>query len=148
VSDFHLDQPIHQPADAVFDYLTTFARQPEWQPGVLQSVQIPEGPVQVGTRVRKVRKTPVGQVTFTDEIIEYEPVRWTYAERVIDSMIRGSGSRWSVEATETGSILRVDVHVQAAGLWKLMEAFIVRSTKQDMRAALSQLRKVLERQAT
>jgi hypothetical protein len=29
-----------------------------------------------------------------------------------------------------------------------MEAFIVRSTKQDMRAALSQLREVLEQQAT
>jgi hypothetical protein len=139
---------MHLPADVVFRYLTAFDLQSEWQPGVLRSEQIPVGPVRVGTMVRKVRSTPVGQVTFTDEITEYEPAQWTYTERVINSMIRGSGSRWSVEATETGCILRVDVHVQAAGLWKVMEAFIVRSTKQDMRAALSQLREVLEQQAT
>jgi hypothetical protein len=109
---FQLDREIHRPPEVVFAYLTDFDRQPQWQPGVLESGRLPAGEPRVGTTVRKVRRTPMGRVTFTDEITKYDPGRSTYAERVIDSMIRGSGSRWRVERTEGGSRLRVDVQVR------------------------------------
>jgi hypothetical protein len=87
----------------------------------------------------------MGRVTFTDEIIEYAPEQRTYAERVGDSMIRGSGSRWTIEETEVGARLRVAVHVQAVGLGTVLEPFIVRTTQRDTDAALEHLQRILER---
>jgi uncharacterized protein YndB with AHSA1/START domain len=145
MADFVLVREVQRPPAVVFAYLTDFDPQPEWQPGVLASQHAPAGAVQVGTTVWKGRKTPMGRVTFTDEIIEYAPEQRTYAERVGDSMIRGSGSRWTIEETEVGARLRVAVHVQAVGLGTVLEPFIVRTTQRDTDAALEHLQRILER---
>jgi hypothetical protein len=87
----------------------------------------------------------MGRVAFTDEITAYDPGQRTYSERVNDSMIRGSGSRWSVESAGGRSRLAVDALVRANGGWRLIEPFMVWSAKRDMARALDRLQRILEK---
>jgi uncharacterized protein YndB with AHSA1/START domain len=142
---FELDVLINRAVDEVFTYLTDLDLQPEWQHGVIVSTHTPPGPPGLGTRVEKVRQTPMGRVRFTDEISAWDPVARTWTEQVVAGMVRGSGSRWSVRSEATGSRVHVDVWMRAAGLWRVFEPFIARTGERDMRADLQQLKRVLER---
>jgi hypothetical protein len=59
-------------------------------------------------------------------------------------MVRGSGSRWSVQPDGTGSRVYVHVWMRAASLWRLFEPLIARSARRDMPAGLLQLKGILE----
>jgi len=128
----------------VFAYLADLDRQPEWQRGVVASRHVPSEPPAVGTRVEKVRQTPLERVRFTDEITIWDPAARTWTEQVVAGMVRGSGSRWTVQPDGTGTRIQDEVWLRAASRWRLIEPVIARSARRDMHADLQHLKGILE----
>lgn len=145
---FRLTITIAAAPSAVFAALTAFERQPTWQRGVLSSRQEPAGVPRVGTKVHKVRTTPLGRSAFTDELTALDPDTLTYSERVMTGMIRGSGSRWQVEPAGSGARVTVDATIQAVGPWRLLERFIARTAHTAMQTDLAGLKAMVESQQT
>ncbi len=65
------ETPIARSADEVFDHLRDHSNQLEWQAGNVKSVAVePPGPSAAGTRIHQTRRTPMGDLSFTEEVID------------------------------------------------------------------------------
>ncbi len=141
---FRLEATINRAADEVFGVLTDLDRHAEWQPSTLESRRTSEGAVQLGTRARKVRKTPMGRVEFNTEVTDYDPDTRVYTETTLDSMVKGSTARWEVVAEGARSRVLVDADIKPRGPAKAMDAFITSTARKDFEGALEGLRSRLE----
>jgi hypothetical protein len=64
---------IARPIEKAFVFLVNLGNDSLWQEGVIESRQISEGPVDMGTRGRDIRKFLGRQIVCDYEIVEYEP---------------------------------------------------------------------------
>jgi len=62
------------PAD-VFAYIDDLARHDEWQPSIVSTNVLTEGPTRVGTKVSEKRKVGGGVREIGYEIVEHDPPR-------------------------------------------------------------------------
>jgi uncharacterized membrane protein len=95
---------IHRRPEDVFAYLDDAQRHPEWQDQVV-SVEPPDGPLQVGTRVTETRHLPGGDRKMTYEITAHDPPRQSQF-RVVSGPLRPYGTI-TVEPAGDGSSSRV-----------------------------------------
>jgi hypothetical protein len=107
---------IHRPADEVFAYLRVYDNQAAWEDFVLEARSEPPGPAVVGTRVHKLRRTPLAEERFTLEIVAMDEAarRWTDVAR--DGDLAGTRVEWAVTPTADGCRLDVRVELHAHGL--------------------------------
>ena len=61
------------PQDQVFEFTADFSNSEKWDPGVVSSVKISDGPVGVGTMYDLEVKFGSGTIPMVYEITEYEP---------------------------------------------------------------------------
>ncbi|MFP3913444.1 MAG: SRPBCC family protein [Actinomycetota bacterium] len=64
---------VQRPRDEVFAYTADFSHSAEWDPGVVSSRRIGEGPVERGARFALEVEFGSGTTPMTYEITEYEP---------------------------------------------------------------------------
>jgi hypothetical protein len=64
---------IDGPIDAVFRFVHEPANDASWQTTLIESTQLDDGPLGVGTQVRERRRFLGIQAEMTREITEYEP---------------------------------------------------------------------------
>lgn len=76
---------IRRPRQKVFTYTSDFSRIAEWDPGVVRSRRIGEGPIGVGARFEVEAKLGPGTTPMVYEIVTYQP-----DERVV---LDGRGER-------------------------------------------------------
>jgi hypothetical protein len=117
----------------------------EWQTGILAVSQEPEGPIQVGTRIHRIRKAPIGRgFAFTEEIVEWDPARFMCSAKVITSLIQGTTYRWSVEKIDGGSRLRLYSEVRAVGPWRVLVPVLTPAIRNQLRQEMERLKHLLE----
>jgi Polyketide cyclase / dehydrase and lipid transport len=142
---FSLEVTIAKPPDIVFGRVTDPRRMPDWQTGIVAVSQEPEGPIQVGTRIHRIRKAPIGRgFAFTEEIFEWDPVRFVCSGKVITSLIRGTTYRWNVEEIGGGSHLRLDSEVRAVGLWQVLAPVLTPAIRNQLQQEMERLKHLLE----
>ena len=134
-----------RPPTEVFDYLRDYSNEAEWQSGhVSQAVVEPPGPAVVGTRVHKVRQTPMGEQRFTIEVTEMDESARRWTDVTTTGPFRGTTGTKQVLSEGDGSIVRLEATMHAQGLWRLLLPLVDRTARKDLKAELENLKMVLE----
>lgn len=136
---------IRRPADEVFTYLRTYDNEAAWEDFVLEARSVPPGPAVVGTRVHKVRRTPVGPETFTIEVVEMDVEARRWVDVAIDGYLKDTRIEWQVTPVEGGARVdvKVDLHAHGLVLKRLLPVWR-RTARHQLKTELESLRRVLE----
>ena len=138
--DFTLETHIDQPPAEVFDYVSDPDRLASWQTNTVSAVA--DGPMQVGTRLREVHRTPGGkELESLVEVAEFEPGR-VFALRVVEGT--PVHLRITLEPEDGGTRLRFRAYGQLSGGMRLLQPVIGRVLKRQFTEQLATLKRVLE----
>ena len=135
---------IKRPADEVFAYLRTYDNEAAWEDFVLEARSEPPGLAVVGTKVHKVRRTPVGQERFTIEIVEMDIEARRWVDVAIDGYLKDTRISWQVTPVDGGTRVDVKVDLHAHGFLHRLLPIVWRTARLQMRTELESLRRVLE----
>lgn len=140
-----VETPIARSAEEVFGYLRDFANQEVWQkPNVLQVRVEPPGPANVGTRVHKVRQTPMGKLEFTEEVTELDEGQRRWVEVTRTGGIKGTRLEWQVRDDQAGARVHLTAEMHAVGLNRLLLPMIKRQATRGWQSEQAQLKRILE----
>jgi uncharacterized protein YndB with AHSA1/START domain len=135
-------QEINAPVEKVFAFSTDFRNNSKWQDGVIETTQTPDGPTQVGTKVKDVRTFLGQKMDSTFEVTEFEPNR-----KVAFKSTSGPIQFMFVQKFEsTGNGTKVSVHVEmeAKGFFKLAEGALGNTLKKTFEEQSAKLKSILE----
>lgn len=133
---------IQRPVVEVFAFLSDLTNAPQWQAGLLESRNLTQGSLGVGSKFSSVRKFLGRKVEGLVEITEYEP----NSKFVIKS---ASGTApfeetYLFEPTSNGTKVSTVFELHTSGLMGLAEPMIVGSLKREMDADFGDLKDLLE----
>jgi len=142
---FIVETFIARPPEQVFAYLRDISNEAQWQSEHVSEVIVdPPGPARVGTLYHKVRRTPFGEIRFTEKITEMDETARRWVDVTLTGVARGTKGSWQVLAEEGGSRVRLEVEMHANGLLRLLQPLIDRGADKDLRAEFANLKKMLE----
>jgi uncharacterized membrane protein len=133
---------IARPIDQVFLFLVNPSNNSLWQEGVIESRQISEGPVDVGTRCRDIRKFLGRQVECDYEIVEYEP-KEKIRFKSISGPIQFNGS-YTFQSVQQGTRFTFTIEGDAGPWLSLMGPLAARLAKKQVEADSDRLKNLLE----
>ena len=136
---------INRPIEDVFAFVSNIEKLSQWAGPVLETKQISEGPVGVGTTSTRVAQFLGRRLETTHEVTEYEPNRKL-------SFKSSSGpipieERFTFESVEDGTKATFSGEVEAGGFFKLAEPIVARMLKRQMETDVNNLKELLEAQA-
>lgn len=123
---------IDRPIEVVFDYVADQTREPEYNPEMLSSVRLTDGPIGVGTKFHAVMRSEKRELPMDIEVTEYQrPHRIVSHTDVKPMAIDGAVS---FEAIGSATRMTWDWDVQTHGLLRLAGPMITRiGRKQEER---------------
>lgn len=133
---------IHRPVEVVFAYVIAVEAMPEWRGDVAEAVQLTEGPLGVGTRIRaggRLLGRPLGIVV---EVTELEPGA-TFGYRPVSGPLR-SHNVYSFESTVAGTQITLTDEIELGGPLGLLEPVMARLVRRQYQANLARLKTLLE----
>src|SRR2546423_15318402 len=130
------------PVEVVGDFAHDIANARLWQTTLVESEQLTDGPMGVGTRVREVRHFLGLRVELAWEVTEFEPKRRS-AIKGISGPVPLSG-RYLLEPLHAGTRFTVSGELDAHGLFRLAEPVFARITSRELEANLGHLKDLLE----
>lgn len=135
---------IGRPIDEVFSYMNDVAREPEWQPQLLEAEQTPPGPTAVGSRRRYVSEFLGRRLENTYVVQLYEPNRRLVVETTKDSVLDATSDvRW--ETVPEGTRVTMTLDGRPKGALRFVPAAILESTfEKEVVTTLSRLKEQLE----
>jgi carbon monoxide dehydrogenase subunit G len=131
--------------DAAFDYIADFANSMHWDPGVVASERLDEGPVSVGARYRL--GVHLGRRVAP---MEYRISTFERPSRVV---LIGTGSGVSAvddirfEAAGTGTRIDYTADIRLGGVLRLVQPFLGRAFAKLGRDALTGMQRTLDARA-
>lgn len=132
---------IKAPVEKVFSFVTDFRNNAMWQNGVIESTQTPDGPTQVGTKV-KDKRTFLGQkIEGTYEVTEFVPNK-----RVSFKSTSGPMQftfTQTFEPAAGGTKMTMHMEMEAGGLFKLAEGALAGNLKKELDANWEKLTAVM-----
>ena len=135
-------QEIKAPVEKVFAYVTDFRKNAEWQEGVMESSQTPDGPTALGTKFKTVRTFLGQKLDATGEVTEFEPNK-KFAFKSTSGPIKFS--LWQTfESAAGGTKLSLKVEMEAGGFFKLAEGALAGNLKKTFEDQAAKLKSVLE----
>lgn len=133
---------LNRPVDQVFAFVADPAMLPMWQSNLIESEQLTEGPMRVGTRTREVRRLGRRPIEYQAEVTGFEPNK-RFSLRVIN------GPRvtlnYSFEPEEGGTRLRYQLVMRPSGMMRLLAPLIIRSLRKQSSSDFEKLKDILER---
>ena len=128
----------------VFAYMDDVAREPEWQPNLVEATQDPPGPTTVGSRKRYVSQFMGKRIENTYVVKVYEPVQRVVYETTKDSVLQATVD---VRFEEEGGGTRVRMAFEggvSGPLRFIPEAVLKKAYEAELEATLKRLKKRLE----
>ncbi len=133
---------IKRPSQEVFDYISNFENNPNWQGGMVSAKFTSEGPLQIGSTYVQEAKF-LGRPVHSDfEVIAFEP------GRMVKATTR-SGSfpitfTRMVEPKDGGTQVKAIVEGDASGVYKLTEPLMTFMVKRSVSGDYKNLKAILE----
>lgn len=133
---------INRPPGEVFAYVTRYENDPIWLGAIVESVQTSQGPIGVGTRLRRTGRVLGRHLPTTAEIIEYVPG----SKSCFKSL---SGPLPQIETRccapiAGGTCFTFSVEGYPGRLFRLSEASLARIIRHQVEADLNNLKVLLE----
>lgn len=133
---------LNRPVDQVFTFVADPAMLPMWQSDLIESEQLTEGPMRVGTRFREVRRLGRRPTEYQAEVTGFEPNK-RFSLRVINGL-RVTLS-YSFEPEEGGTRLRYQFVMRPSGMMRALAPLITRSLRKQSSSDFKKLKDILER---
>jgi uncharacterized protein YndB with AHSA1/START domain len=134
---------IERPVEEVFAYVTDPEKLPEWQPTTLAVTKETDGPMGKGTRLREVRRGPLGKrVESLVEVSEYEPNR-RFGLRILSGPLPIDGHH-EFEPTEAGTRLVFVAEGQPGGPMRILSPLLARVLRRQFASYYVRLKTILE----
>jgi ligand-binding SRPBCC domain-containing protein len=138
-SQIDIDRPIGE----VFAYVTDPAKLAEWQETTVSVTKETAGPMGAGTRLREVRRAPLGKrVESRVEVSEYERDR-VFATRILDGPLKIDGG-WRFEGDDGHTRLRFAAQGDLHGPLRLVEPLVTRVLRRQFGIYHRRLKENLE----
>ena len=138
----NLNALILRPVWEVFDYITNPANNPQWQYGSLESVQISDGDMQVGTVFSSLGHFMGRRIQSDFEVTEFEANK-SYGFETISGPIQLQTS-YSFEALDRGTHIIVFSLINTGGFFKLVDPIVAKVAKKQFEENLTTLKDILE----
>jgi len=135
---------IKRPVEEVFSFVNDPANETLWSSGQVESSQISEGQVGVGTIMREVYRILGKRIEYTYEITEYEPNN-RYSCKSISGLFPWQGT-FTFESVKGGTKVIMASEFQIGGFFKLAEPIVIRMAKRQFEADFHNLKDLLESQ--
>lgn len=133
---------IDRPVDEVFRFVHEPRNDAAWQTTLIESTQLDDGPLGLGTQLRERRRFLGMQVEMTKEITEYEP-----PTRSAFKMVAGGApmsGEYRLDAIEGSTRLTATGYVEARGFFKIAEPVFASMAGRELEASLGHLKELLE----
>jgi uncharacterized membrane protein len=108
---------IDRPVDEVFNFVHDPRNDASWQTTLIESTQVDDGPLRVGTQIRERRRFLGIQVEMTKEITEFEPTR-----RSAFTMVAGGApmsGAYTLKSLDGATKLTATGYVEPRGFFKI-----------------------------
>jgi uncharacterized protein YndB with AHSA1/START domain len=135
---------IDRPVEDVFAYVIAVETMPEWRGDVAGAVQVTDGPIGVGTRIRaggRFLGRPLGIVV---EVTELEPGA-VFAYRPVSGPLR-THNVYTFESEAGGTQIFLTDEIELGGILGLLEPVMARIVRRQYQANLGRLKTILEAQ--
>lgn len=136
---------VARPVDEAFAYVADFTTAAEWDPGIVESRRVTDGPTETGSRFEVLALFRGKRVPFTYEVTALEPGR-----RIV---LSGEGDRATsvdeitFEPAGAGTRITYEADLRLKGLLRVAEPFLGGTTSEMGRKALAGLEAALDRPA-
>jgi uncharacterized protein YndB with AHSA1/START domain len=135
---------VARPVAEVFAYLSDPANLPEWQ-GTAEVVQLTDGPVGEGTRLREVHVSMGRRLEAVTEVAAYEPDR-RFDVRVVSGPVP-LDARWDLEPLPGGTRLRFAATARVPAALAPLQPLLKPALRRRIRGHHERLRRALESRA-
>jgi hypothetical protein len=132
------------PVDRVFAFLVDSKNLRSWQSNLIENEQLTEGPVQVGTHFREVRRTGPRQSEIQAAVTVYDEVNKQFGTKTITKP--QVTVQYAMESEAGGTRLNYKFAMLTSGVMRLLEPLVAGSIKKDTDLDFQTLKRILESQ--
>jgi uncharacterized membrane protein len=133
---------IKAPVEKVFAFATDFRNAVKWQSGVIESSQSPDGPTQLGTKIRTIRTLLGQRLEATAEVTDF----------VINQKVAFKNTsgplhfhfQQTFSSIPNGTRVNIQVEMEASGFFKLAEGALAGNLKKEFEVQGQKLKEILE----
>jgi uncharacterized protein YndB with AHSA1/START domain len=141
--DFTIETHIARPVGDVFAYATDPAKLATWQTNTVSAVQLGDGPMGVGTRLREVHRVPGGkEMPSVVEVSAYEPDA-RFALRMVEGPLPIHADI-AFAPNAAGTVVRFRAFGQPTGAMRLLQPVLRRTMRRQFAEHCANLKRVLE----
>lgn len=133
---------ILRPVWEVFEFIAAPENNSQWQYGSMESVQISEGSMRVGTLFSSFGHFMGRRIQSAFEVTEFESNK-SYGFKTISGPIELQTS-YKLETVYRGTNLVVSTQVSPGGFFKLVDPIVARVAKKQFKENLAKLKDLLE----
>ena len=137
---------VNRPAADVYDFLVNIENAPKWQPAVIETRRITEGPIRVGTQFREVAKVMGRRVETTCEITELVPLK-CMAFRATSTGPFAYHTSYSLEDRGNSTRITIEGAFELKGLWRLLEPLVRGEVRKESAQELQVMKAAIERRS-
>ena len=142
-TDVRHEALIHRPLAEVAAYALDPANDPQWIGGIVESTPVEDGPIGLGSRVRRLAKFMGKRIDYETEVIELDPAG-------VVEMRTSAGPfpmriRYEFREADGGTLASVRVRGDAGGFYRLAAPLLNATVKRNLRRDFRTLKRLLER---
>lgn len=133
---------INRPQQEVFDFMSNFENDAQWQSGLVSTKRISDGPIGVGSTWRQASKFLGREIEFDIEMISYDPPHQVGGKSISGPFPVESTSKF--EAQDGGTLLTITGQGEIGGFFKMAEGLVMKQFEKQFESDLAALKKLLE----
>ena len=132
---------LNRPIEQVFAFVADNHNLRTWQSNLIESEQLADEPMRVGSRFREVRHLGRRPTEIHAEMTVFEPNKCFATRTLTEPRVTVN---YDFAAEDGGTRLTYTFVMYTSGMMRLLEPLIARSIKQQTRTDFQQLKRVLE----
>jgi hypothetical protein len=133
---------IHRPVRQVFDFVSTFENDFEWQYGTLATARLPRDRSTVGTFFRSIGHLMGRRVISTFEVTDYEPDQ-KYGFKSLSGPLQSQTSH-TFDSSGTGTKIHISVQANVVNFFQADASVLEKNMKKQLKENLAMLKTILE----
>jgi len=133
---------ILRPVWEVFEFIAAPENNSQWQYGSMESVQISDGGMRIGTLFSSFGHFMGRRIQSTFEVTEFESNK-NYGFKTLSGPVQLQAS-YKFETVDRGTNLVVSTQVSPGGFFKLIDPIVARVAKKQFKENLAKLKDLLE----